>query len=429
MRTPPRIALGCLLVAAPSGQGADTDLRRVPEARQFFVHDFHANRLGVECSVCHVPMEQGSVELARPGHDHCMLCHERDYLMEPTPVFCGQCHSDFPALGSDALLPFPLYRRSRPILFGFSHEQHLDPERRIDGKTGFRADCTYCHHFDEDGVFAKFPMHEQCAACHADPGIPPHLASGSRSGDCRGCHVPERIENPAAFADLQAIPQHVIAGVYDNLRFSHVAHFRVRDEYDLDCVRCHSAVEESTGLADLSLPDMLDCVGCHDTDRGVPESLRISSCSGCHLEERNGPVPASHSRNVKPPSHNESFRVEHSEPARAIGAKCYACHLNVSPSASAADQCASCHQAMRPTSHTARWRDTVHGKFAAMDRTSCAICHVADMCIRCHNQIPRSHQPLPQFMGHGHAALARLEQRACFTCHQFEDSCAKCHLG
>jgi hypothetical protein len=428
MRNLTPIAIACFLWLPLFAQQEPAALERLPEAQGFFIHEFHATQLELDCSVCHVPSEEGSVELARPGHDQCILCHEANYEEDLTPVFCGQCHADFPPLGTDELLPFPFYRKTRAILFDFAHSKHIDPERRANANTGFRADCTFCHQFDDEGIYAKFPTHKQCTACHSNPDIQPNLVSESDTPDCRGCHVPEEIENPGYVKERQLIAEHVVSGVYVNLRFSHIAHFKKRDEYKLDCVSCHYAVETSTSLADLTLPKMLDCVECHDVDKGLAETYQMSNCSNCHIDVQTGPVPASHSRSVKPAFHNESFRVDHTEQAEALGAKCYVCHLNVTPSASATDQCASCHQATRPLNHTARWRDDLHGKIAAMDRTSCATCHVADTCVRCHNQLPRSHQPLSQFVGGGHASLAVLEQRACFTCHQFENSCAKCHV-
>jgi hypothetical protein len=82
---------------------------------------------------------------------------------------------------------------------------------------------------------------------------------------------------------------------------------------------------------------------------------------------------------------------------------------------------------MLPISHTARWRDDTHGKYAAIDRESCSTCHVTDFCSRCHNELPRSHIPLPPFKNGGHAKLAMMDKRSCLTCHTYQDTCAECH--
>src|SRR5260370_30582123 len=48
-------------------------------SKEFFIHAFHAEKLGgLECSLCHTPVKEGSVELRRPGHDQCKACHADD---------------------------------------------------------------------------------------------------------------------------------------------------------------------------------------------------------------------------------------------------------------------------------------------------------------------------------------------------------------
>jgi hypothetical protein len=84
---------------------------------------------------------------------------------------------------------------------------------------------------------------------------------------------------------------------------------------------------------------------------------------------------------------------------------------------------------MRPNNHTARWKDDIHGKHAALDRTTCATCHTADSCVRCHNVTPRSHQPLALFVAGGHALPAMLDIRSCLTCHTYDNTCSACHVG
>ena len=415
------------LIAGSVAIAQDAPAERLPEAADFFIHEFHATQLELDCSVCHLPTEEDSVVMARPGHDQCILCHEENYESDLTPQFCGQCHAEFPPSSNEDLLPFPFFKKQRAILFDFSHAQHVDPNARADAKTGFRADCTYCHQFDEEGIFAKFPGHVQCSGCHSKEAIAPNLTPVSDTPDCRGCHVPEEIENPGYTEDRRMIAAHVVSGVYVDLKFSHVAHFKARDAYSLDCTTCHYAVPTSTGLADLTLPKMLDCVECHDADKGLAAEFQMSNCSTCHIDAQTGVVPASHSRTVKPVFHTESFRFDHEERASELGAKCYVCHTNVTPSTTAENQCISCHQVMRPANHTARWSDAMHGKQAALDRTTCASCHTADTCVRCHNQLPRSHVPLPQFAAGAHAPLAMIEERACYTCHTFENTCGACH--
>src|SRR3989442_222418 len=195
----------------------------------------------------------------------------------------------------------------------------------------------------------------------------------------------------------------------------------------MDCISCHAAVPLSASLATLSLPTMLDCAGCHETGRRLSAAFRMSNCGLCHPGGPQGPLPASHDSNVKPASHNQAFRARHREQAAEPDAKCFACHGVAPASATAGNQCVSCHQVMRPASHTGRWRDDIHGRYAALDRVACATCHTADYCSRCHNELPTTHVPMALFKNGAHARPAKLDQRACLTCHTFESSCASCH--
>jgi hypothetical protein len=364
-----------------------------------------------------------------------MGCHEEAFTKTLNQTICSQCHSVFPPTDSSSLLPFPRYAKKRALLFDFSHAKHVDSKARLDPRTGFRADCTFCHKFDAEGQYASFPKHTECAGCHAN-GIQPRLSEGSETKDCRGCHSPEEIENPGFTKERRLISDHVVSGVHVNLRFAHIPHFRNKDKFNIDCTTCHYAVPQSTGLANLTLPKMLDCVQCHDVAKDMPSQFQMTNCQTCHVDGQKGNAPSSHVRNIKPAFHNESFRQHHQAEATAPDAKCFVCHTNVRPPTSTAlasapsdaNQCVACHQVMRPASHTARWRDDLHGKMAALDRATCATCHQAETCTRCHNETPRSHQPLAFFAAGSHKVPAMLDQRSCMTCHTFENTCSRCHV-
>ena len=339
------------------------------------IHQIHQQKLGaLTCSLCHVPAARGSVMLKRPGHEQCRTCHEAEFK-----GLCAQCHS---GTGTE-LRPFP---STRARLSGFSHAHHIDAKARVDKTSGVRADCAFCH--ERAGV----PTHVQCVTCHSNPETRPRLSASIATSECRGCHAPgeAQVQNTALVS-------------FQDIRFSHSTHRS-------DCTTCHRAVLRSDHFAELPMPVMADCVACHKTN----------DCTSCHADRVH--VPA-----VQPASHIESFRVHHEGPASEADAKCFACHQNVSPSAMAKDQCIECHQVMKPRSHTARWKDDLHGQYSAIDRVSCALCHTADSCARCHNELPRSHVPLPLFKAGGHARLAMLDQRTCMTCHTFQNTCGECH--
>jgi hypothetical protein len=412
------------------GQGSTKNQGEVAQPQSqapFFLHEYHMKQLGLDCDACHVPEKTGGVLFQRPGHAQCAPCHQDDFEKDIKPKICAQCHSAFPPSSSADLLPFPRYKSLRPIVFEFSHAKHVDPNGRLDSRTGFRADCTFCHHFQADGAYASFGDHVVCAGCHSKDGMKPLLSEKSSTADCRKCHDPEGIENPEAAGVHRELASSVISGKYNQIKFSHSVHFKSRQGYHLDCTTCHYDVAGSTSLADLALPKMADCVECHDVSKAIASQYRMANCQVCHTDARSGPLPAIHSIIVKPVSHTGAFRTQHADEASKPGAACFVCHMNVTPTAAGKLECAECHQVMMPVSHTARWKDDVHGKYAALDRSTCAMCHMTDFCSRCHNQLPRSHLPLAQFKAGGHATTAMLDERSCFTCHTFVDTCAECH--
>ena len=368
------------------------------------IHSVHKARGVRDCAVCHVQERAGSAGLKRPGHAQCEGCHA-DRFAKREQAFCAECHA------GSALVAYPQFHKPSAVLFEFSHARHVDPAARLDAKTGGRADCGYCHGPEPDGVAEKSPAHEQCAGCHAKPGFHPRFDLAGRGTECIGCHSTS--EMPTG---------HMPSGRYPRIRFSHAAHLHE----NISCLTCHAPIPASTRLATLALPGMLECVACHDTAK-LAVAARMSNCGLCHLDPVSGALPADHRRDVKPASHTESFREHHAAEAAAAGAKCFACHQNIGASAAAKDQCVSCHQVMRPESHTVRWKDDTHGKYAAIDRATCAVCHQVDYCSRCHSEVPRSHVPLPLFKNGGHATLALLDQRSCLTCHTFQKTCASCH--
>jgi hypothetical protein len=400
-------ALALLFVGAASVQAAEN----------FAMHAYHAAKLGrLECNLCHVSATKGSLELKRPGHEQCKLCHTAVFESSRESLICRQCHaSAAPRSGTD-VVNFPVHPPSE-VLSRFSHKLHVDAKGRIDSSTGFRADCAFCHKVNQAHQDVSLPSHTQCGACHSKPGMKPELTTFLRTAGCRGCHAPEDTERAAAD----------IAPNYPSIRFSHTSHFRIKQEFGLDCLTCHYSIAKSTRIAELALPRMIDCASCHASSKRVPVAFRIANCAGCHLDAKaTGVLPAAFNPNTKPAFHTEAFRVHHEEAAASSDAKCFACHQNVV--ASGRDQCISCHLVMRPISHTARWKDDIHGKYAALDRQTCATCHTADYCSRCHNEMPNSHVPLAVFKNGGHANLAILNERACLTCHTFQNTCSTCHI-
>jgi hypothetical protein len=90
------------------------------------------------------------------------------------------------------------------------------------------------------------------------------------------------------------------------------------------------------------------------------------------------------------------------------------------------DNCDECHQTMRPADHNITFRELDHGPEAAANRDRCARCHVVEFCTACHQQRPRSHGFPGSFL-QIHGGSARVNVRACMTCHDPQTYCQRCH--
>ena len=112
-----------------------------------------------------------------------MTCHSDDFNTTLKQKVCEQCHTSFPPTGADDLVAVPpLQGNPRHPVHSFRTQQHVDPKARIDAKTGFRADCTFCHKFDPKGLFATFPAHEAVRHLPLQAG---HEAAADRRTDDR----------------------------------------------------------------------------------------------------------------------------------------------------------------------------------------------------------------------------------------------------
>ena len=104
----------------------------------FALHSYHAAKLGrLDCNFCHLPAAKGSVELKRPSHAQCMLCHAAAFQEPAATKICVECHTSTEPGNPTALKPYP---PGQKLLTAFSHGRHMDPRARIDPATGVRAD-------------------------------------------------------------------------------------------------------------------------------------------------------------------------------------------------------------------------------------------------------------------------------------------------
>jgi len=424
-----------------------------PQKPLLFNHSQHLT-IGAKCIDCHKPSEADAT-VARPGHDSCTTCHQQWFQAQtPKTEFCTVCHTKVVQDQLPELRNFPDYNKTNAILFDFSHKLHLGAKGKVTQVVGARVDCKHCHQLDARGEKATFPAHRECSACHSIPDIKPRLAADSKNEDCLGCHTSVEQQNPNYRKLRRFITDPNIAQIAHSvsapaasgntmngrdLKFSHTKHLTDDRNVGISCETCHIGIDEKTSIAQLDIPSMWDCTMCHESSR-TSSDYRISKCSVCHTQIAAGRKPRNHTLTERPFDHTAAFRIRHAEAARAPNAKCAFCHEFVSglrprlQSVTRTEErplpngsCDECHSVMRPKSHTIRWRNDLHGRMAAMDRVSCAVCHQPDTCERCHNERPRSHNPINAFVNGGHRFQAQVNQRSCFTCHEFTQTCERCH--
>lgn len=387
----------------------------------------HAQHASAGCESCH-PSDGSAQGLGRPGgsggdaHSACDggQCHRAAFLAAPGRL-CTNCHTAVTAGAtgvSAPLQPFPRTTGWRNLPSTFSHTQHLDAPL-IEAAVGFHLSCSDCHAATESGAPAH-PDHAVCARCHAAEVALPRAPAMAA---CAACHsIPGA--RPRGRARL----------IKGDLHFSHGNHRVDRAGAPIPCAACHRDTAEADDYDDHRPPAVASCVPCHDDDARVPSEQRMRACETCHSGKRGSLValaPRNHLPGTERPiDHTLSFRTDHGDAAFRDASRCATCHTVMS--GSPRDACDECHRAVAPVDHRLAWRELEHGTEAAAAPERCALCHNADTCTDCHNQTPRSHLPLTDFVTN-HGLAARVNVRACLTCHtpEGEQGCARagCHVA
>lgn len=308
-----------------------------------------------------------------------------------------------------------------------------------------------------------------CATCH------PGAAASARAGDrllpteatCFGCHPPPDAADPkgndsadaAAWCGMchpgyrpTALPadprQTMLARPKPPavewpaaaLTFGHRPHLA----RGATCADCHPGVEASTAASDRFLPTMGACLDCH---RGAGASTR---CATCHPAGPDGRLqtalphgPLLPRGRFHPADHRGAFAVDHRAAATADPAYCAECHAEPS--------CDRCHHSReKPVGIHPFDYVRLHAIDARRAVDDCQSCHREQtFCLDCHVRSGVSIAPGPTTFGRGdgaarfhppgfvgdaltpagpahHKHAARVELRACVSCHR-ESECVTCH--
>ncbi len=418
------MAFGC-----QSTPAAETALAELHTPLRF-PHELHTSK---PCEFCHTEPVPGQTETPRPGQDahaSCALsaCHAADFAGEPTAL-CGLCHESLQTENGPraTLVPFPPQAGPRSQAVAFSHVVHLNASH-MEKKLGFHISCIDCHALPSRadilsdttlGSEIPRPSHEACARCHASeaalPGSPTMTA-------CDACHKA---------GEEQSREREFITG---DLHFRHSSHRNDRRGTRIGCATCHESITQSDDRSSRQARrEMQVCVNCHNDEKRVPSTKRMSRCETCHATRSSGIralAPRSHMpATERPANHTQAFRRDHAADADRPSAACARCHTMVS--GNRRNTCDECHQVMEPRDHVVTWREYDHGPQAVTQPDRCTTCHQVDFCVACHRTPPRSHFPSLDFRRGGHGTLAVLNLRACVTCHQVARDCSGsgCHRG
>ncbi len=233
--------------------------------------------------------------------------------------------------------------------------------------------CADCHMnmAQADAGERSMPDHDTCVMCHEE----------AIDNDCGYCHVDG--DNPVAS------PAH-----HKFEKFSHKTH------HNLHCNDCHGVLDTSDD--EVVMPEMADCVSCHD----MMEPLPLDHRAGMWVEE-------------------------HGLEAAFAAEDCAICHTQAS--------CDDCHQGTdvfgsgeSPHPPTYMFDHYVDASYGG----ECLVCHESySECVSCHrSMIPTPHEIGPMYAnnmdGGDHVEEVRAFPETCLACHDLgeqEPTCARCH--
>ena len=246
--------------------------------------DVHNNRLGDQCSVCHVETSFASFKggagfdhdqttfplLGKHKRENCRSCHD---LNKPhTTVFmdhegvdpgaCITCHQDV----HDGKFGLECKKCHNEDSFAFSNR----PESFDHELTGFSllgkhadVDCKSCH---QNSLTEPLP-HNTCTSCHEDYHDG-QFTVGSDVRDCADCHWENSFSGSTFDFEDHETTDFALTG-------AHMA---------TPCSACHQKSNGYWQFADLGL----NCVDCHDNiHEGQMDNkyFENESCAGCHSTE------------------------------------------------------------------------------------------------------------------------------------------------
>lgn len=242
---------------APTSQSPfDIVDSKVIEAVSPFDHNRKEHKAKTQdCSACHV-RASNDARPTMPGHPACFDCHQKD-LSNVESKMCAVCHKT--PVTKESVMVFP----ARLAQFGlkrFSHRDHANPEKMkgqmdSDKLPEGALRCDFCHHFDQQGLKATMPKHQECYACHSHQ-------PNDKFAACGACHVnkPNAMQYGAT-----------LGTAFSLYSFRHGPHLK-----KAACDKCHRPLEIA---ADQPRTDISEI----NTARG---QRHHSTCWTCHVQAK-----------------------------------------------------------------------------------------------------------------------------------------------
>jgi predicted CXXCH cytochrome family protein len=262
-----------------------------------FKHGIEKHR-ALSCAECHTLTPERIEVEAFPGHAACVSCHNlASESMTKPRAFCGVCHEARPITRSDpALLRFPHQGEepSRASDFGmrFSHPAHLkaqaaDPACRttaikqitlaIPSSAGRTPLCTDCHRRTESPATPEMTLetgHATCFQCHCEQPVKPSgqaaMPAIPSMYDCARCHQLAGAGSPRLSG---LVPEFRHQDHELDTRPRRKAEAQRARAADYLCLECHQVVTTAASLGEIKLPEVRQCLACHNGRVGLPDAL------------------------------------------------------------------------------------------------------------------------------------------------------------
>ena len=422
------------------------------KAHQLYPFPLEGGHLGVDCSSCHKPGGQGSLQFVGTQSE-CVSCHKSNYATAPNhvasnfPTACAGCHT---TVAWNRVAGLGGSHPSAPIALTGVHGHSQCTDCHLAGQpySAVRQTCDACHHADY--VATTNPSHTAagfvttCTTCHAlvagwagatyathstAPINPTQGAHGavtctqchtrspysSAPTTCDGCHHPDYVATTN--------PNHTAAG------------------YTTDCASCHQVVANWAGanvnhptspIALTGVHGNRVCTDCHLAGQAYTAVQR--TCDGCHHADYVATTNPSHT-------------------AAAFSTTCTTCHALVAGWAGAtyahattpidpkqgahgAVTCTQCHTTSPYSTVKTTCDGCHHPDYVATTNPSHTAASFPITCADCHQIVAAwngatyaSHPSTPLAMTGQHA----LPPRTCTDCHttatyaSVATSCDGCH--